>query len=63
MYGLIGINQADGLDNSLVIGGEKLLATTFKNLFEYNNSDDDKDDKGVYIDAVSMVALAIKCEI
>lgn len=51
VYGLIGINQADGLDNSLVIGGEKLLATTFKNLFEYNNNN---------IDAVSMVALAIK---
>lgn len=50
-YGLIGINQADGLDNSLVIGGEKLLATTFKNLFEYNNNN---------IDAVSMVALAMK---
>lgn len=49
--GLIGINQADGLDNSLVIGGEKLLATTFKNLFEYNNNN---------IDAVSMVALAMK---
>lgn len=61
VYGLIGINQADGLDNSLVIGGENLLATTFKNLFGYNNSDDDSDDdKGVYIDAVSMVALAIK---
>lgn len=63
VYGLIGINQADGLHNSLVIGGENLLATTFKNLFGYNNSDDDKDDKddkGVYIDAVSMVALAIK---
>lgn len=63
VYGLIGINQADGLDNSLVIGGENLLATTFKNLFGYNNSDDDKDDKddkGVYIDAVSMVALAMK---
>lgn len=51
VYGLIGINQADGLDNSLVIGGEKLLATTFKNLFEYNNNN---------IDAVSMVALAMK---
>lgn len=51
VYGLIGINQADGLDNSLVIGGENLLATTFKNLFEYNNDN---------IDAVSMVALAIK---
>ena len=51
VYGLIGINQADGLDNSLVIGGEKLLATTFKNLFEYNNDN---------IDAVSMVALAMK---
>lgn len=63
VYGLIGIDKADGLDNSLVIGGENLLATTFKNLFGYNNSDDDKDDKddkGVYIDAVSMVALAIK---
>lgn len=61
VYGLIGINQADDLDNSLVIGGENLLATTFKNLFGYNNSDDDSDDdKGVYIDAVSMVALAIK---
>ena len=51
VYGLIGINQADGLDNSLVIGGEKILATTFKNLFEYNNEN---------IDAVSMVALAMK---
>lgn len=56
VYGLIGINQADinqanDLHNSLVIGGEKLLATTFKNLFEYNNNN---------IDAVSMVALAIK---
>ena len=51
VYGLIGINQADGLDNSLVIGGEKLLATTFNNLFEYNNNN---------IDAVSMVALAMK---
>lgn len=51
VYGLIGINQADGLDNSLVIGGEKLLATTFKNLFEYNNDN---------IDAVSMIALAMK---
>ena len=61
VYGLIGINQADGLDNSLVIGGENLLRATFKNLFGYNNSDDDSDDdKGVYIDAVSMVALAIK---
>lgn len=61
VYGLIGINQAAGLHNSLVIGGENLLATTFKNLFGYNNSDDDSDDdKGVYIDAVSMVALAMK---
>ena len=60
VYGLIGINQADGLDKSLVIGGENLLRATFKNLFGYNNSDDDKDDKGVYIDAVSMVALAMK---
>lgn len=51
VYGLIGINQADGLDNSLVIGGENLLATTFKNLFEYNNNN---------IDAVSMIALAMK---
>lgn len=51
VYGLIGINQADGLDNSLVIGGEKILATTFKNLFEYNNDN---------IDAMSMVALAMK---
>ena len=51
VYGLIGINQADGLDNSLVIGGEKILATTFNNLFEYNNNN---------IDAVSMVALAMK---
>lgn len=51
VYGLIGINQADGLDNSLVIGGEKLLRATFKNLFEYNNNN---------IDAVSMVALAMK---
>ena len=51
VYGLIGINQVDGLDNSLVIGGEKLLATTFDNLFKYNNKN---------IDAVSMVALAMK---
>ena len=51
VYGLIGINQADGLHNSLVIGGENLLRTTFNNLFEYNNNN---------IDAVSMVALAIK---
>ena len=51
VYGLIGIDTADGLDNSLVIGGENLLATTFKNLFEYNNNN---------IDAVSMVALAMK---
>lgn len=51
VYGLIGTNQADGLDNALVIGGENLLATTFKNLFEYNNDN---------IDAVSMVALAMK---
>ncbi len=61
VYGLIGIDKADGLDNSLVIGGENLLATTFNNLFAYNKSDDDSDDdKGVYIDAVSMVALAMK---
>lgn len=56
VYGLIGINQADinqanDLHNSLVIGGENLLRTTFNNLFEYNNNN---------IDAVSMVALAIK---
>lgn len=56
VYGLIGINQANinqanDLHNSLVIGGEKILATTFKNLFEYNNNN---------IDAVSMVALAMK---
>lgn len=56
VYGLIDIdkadiNQANDLNNSLVIGGEKLLATTFKNLFEYNNNN---------IDAVSMVALAMK---
>ena len=51
VYGLIGINQANDLDNSLVIGGEKLLRATFKNLFEYNNNN---------IDAVSMVALAMK---
>lgn len=51
VYGLIGIDKADGLDNSLVIGGENLLRATFKNLFEYNNNN---------IDAVSMVALAIK---
>lgn len=56
VYGLICINQADinqanDLHNSLVIGGEKLLATTFKNLFEYNNNN---------IDAVSMIALAMK---
>lgn len=58
VYGLIGIEKnAYDLDNALVIGGENLLATTFNNLFEYNNSDDDK---GVYIDAVSMVALAMK---
>ena len=52
VYGLIGIEKnAYGLDNALVIGGEKILATTFKNLFEYNNDN---------IDAVSMVALAMK---
>lgn len=51
VYGLIGIDKADGLDNSLVIGGENLLRATFNNLFEYNNNN---------IDAVSMVALAIK---
>ena len=51
VYGLIGIDKADGLDNSLVIGGENLLRTTFNNLFEYNNNN---------IDAVSMVALAMK---
>lgn len=51
LYGLIGIDKADGLDNSLVIGGENLLRATFNNLFEYNNNN---------IDAVSMVALAIK---
>lgn len=51
VYGLIGIDKADGLDNSLVIGGENLLRATFNNLFEYNNKN---------IDAVSMVALAIK---
>lgn len=52
VYGLIGIEKnAYGLDNALVIGGEKLLATTFNNLFEYNNNN---------IDAVSMVALAMK---
>lgn len=55
VYGLIGINQADGLDNSLVIGGEKLLATTFNNLFDYST-----DTKKKTIDAVSMVALAMK---
>lgn len=51
VYGLIGINKADGLDKSLVIGGENLLRTTFDNLFVYNNNN---------IDAVSMVALAMK---
>lgn len=51
VYGLIGIDKADGLDNSLVIGGEKLLRATFNNLFEYNNNN---------IDAVSMIALAMK---
>lgn len=51
VYGLIDINQADGLDKSLVIGGENLLRTTFDNLFVYNNNN---------IDAVSMVALAMK---
>lgn len=52
VYGLIGIEKnAYGLDNALVIGGEKLLRTTFNNLFEYNNNN---------IDAVSMVALAMK---
>lgn len=52
VYGLIGIEKnAYDLDNALVIGGENLLATTFKNLFEYNNEN---------IDAVSMVALAMK---
>ena len=62
VYGLIGINQADGLDNSLVIGGEKLLATTFNNLFDYMllKSDGKTIDKNKTIDAVSMVALAMK---
>lgn len=62
VYGLIGINQADGLDNSLVIGGEKLLATTFNNLFDYMllKSDGKTIDKDKTIDAVSMVALAMK---
>lgn len=62
VYGLIGINQADGLDNSLVIGGEKLLATTFNNLFDYMllKSDGKTIDEDKTIDAVSMVALAMK---
>lgn len=56
VYGLIGIEKnAYGLDNSLVIGGENLLATTFKNLFDYST-----DPKEKTIDAVSMVALAMK---
>jgi len=52
VYGIIGIDKVSGLDNSLVIGGDNLLATTFNNLFEY------KTDRK--IDAVSMVALAMK---
>ncbi|OKZ57960.1 MAG: hypothetical protein BHV97_01955 [Clostridium sp. CAG:349_48_7] len=56
VYGLIGIEKnAYGLDNALVIGGENLLATTFKNLFDYST-----DPKEKTIDAVSMVALAMK---
>ncbi len=55
VYGLIGINKADGLNNSLVIGGENLLRTTFNNLFDYST-----DPKEKTIDAVSMVALAMK---
>lgn len=61
VYGLIGINQADGLDNSLVIGGENLLRTTFNNLFDYMlTSDGENIDENKTIDAVSMVALAMK---
>lgn len=61
VYGLIGINQADGLDNSLVIGGENLLRTTFNNLFDYMLTSDGKTvDEDKTIDAVSMVALAMK---
>lgn len=56
VYGLIGIEKnAYGLDNALVIGGENLLRTTFKNLFDYST-----DPKEKTIDAVSMVALAMK---
>ncbi len=55
VYGLIGIEKnAYGLDNALVIGGENLLRTTFKNLFDYST-----DPKEKTIDAVSMVALAM----
>ena len=66
VYGLIGIdkadiNQANDLDNSLVIGGENLLRTTFNNLFDYMLTSDGKTvDEDKTIDAVSMVALAMK---
>lgn len=62
VYGLIGIEKnAYGLDNALVIGGENLLATTFNNLFDYMLTSDGKTvDEDKTIDAVSMVALAMK---
>ena len=66
VYGLIGIDTADDLkanklDNALVIGGENLLRTTFNNLFDYKlTSDDETINKNKTIDAVSMVALAMK---
>lgn len=63
VYGLIGIEKnAYGLDNSLVIGGENLLRTTFNNLFDYMllKSDGETIDEDKTIDAVSMVALAMK---
>lgn len=56
VYGLIGIEKnAYDLDNALVIGGENLLRATFNNLFDYST-----DPKEKTIDAVSMVALAMK---
>ena len=62
VYGLIGIEKnAYGLDNALVIGGENLLRTTFNNLFDYMLTSDGKTvDEDKTIDAVSMVALAMK---
>ena len=62
VYGLIGIEKnAYGLDNALVIGGENLLRTTFNNLFDYMLTSDGKNiDENKTIDAVSMVALAMK---